>query len=539
MWRPLVVMTALGCRAAATTPPAAAPPTPAHQDAAAVYEPPPPSVPVPSHVECHAFPPAESTRWTGARVYDFSAVELSPVNAGPRIRDRPHVGLGRTTRELRAVFAENGGDIASCWKFASSRGAAPTTLAVGMTIEPLGSTRDLTVTSERAEDAELAACVRAALEGASFVGTTTRPLRLATELAFTRADQLPWKAPWPSPVPRPAIERRRGTVCSPVIDDGQVAVVGLEKPLEVSDADPSRVPPRHGVPEVRFGCAQTILDVDKRAIRIAFESNRGAFQRCYADAAARDPALAGEVAFQLAFDAAGAVRTAQWTSGPGDEPFHACMIAALAELWVVPAPSSPLEVHLPFALVPLPASPPAVDDPAALLAAGDAEGALAAWTAKLRSPVSPELACRGRAGVLLALAKMTPWLDDPRITAAIADLASAAAALSPGAGRACVAPTSDLVAMFTRARGQPFRTALTHEWLARYTAALPLAPFLEDGPTLRWFHAEALLRTPRRAEALVLLRALAKEPGIGPAIAAELAQRAERPTDPIGDLCGD
>lgn len=536
MWRPLVVMTALGCgRAGAPMPSPARPP-----DAAAVdYEPPEVAGLVSSHIECHAFAPVEQPRTPGLRIYDFAPIELRPVDAGPRIRDRPRIGIGRTTRDLRTVFAENRTDIANCWKFASSRGARPTTLVVGMTIEPLGSTRDLTVTSERADDTQLATCVRSALEGATFVGTTSRPLRLTTELAFTHADQPPWKSPWPSPVPRAWIDRRRGTVCSSVLDDGPVAPVALAKPLEVSDADPSRVPPRPGVPEVKLGCAQTILETDKRAVRAAFESNRGALQRCYAEAATRDPNLAGEVAFQLAFDPAGTVRSARLASGVGDAAFHACMLRALEELWVMPVPSSPLEVNVPFTLAPRPAAPPARDDPAALLAAGHAEAAIAAWTAKLRTPVSPELACRGRAGVLLAVAQTAPWLDDARVTAAIADLARAATALSPRAARACVALVADTIAQLTRARGKPVRTALTHEWLARYAAALPLAPYLEDGATLRWFHAEALLRTPRRAEALELLRGLTKEPTIGRAISEELEARAQHPTDPIGDLCGE
>lgn len=199
-----------------------------------------------------------------------------------------------------------------------------------------------------------------------------------------------------------------------------------------------------------------------------------------------------------------------------------------------------LEVNLAFALAPLPSPPPAADDPVALLASGDAEGALTAWTAKLRTAVSPELACRGRAGVLLAIAEIAPWLDDARFHTAIADLARAAGALSPAAGRACVAPVSETIKAFTRARGQPYGGhPATHVWLERYEAALPLAPYLDDGPVLRWYHAQALFNTARRAEGMALLEKLAWDPKIGVAVTQKLEQRRRSPTEPISDSCTD
>jgi hypothetical protein len=272
------------------------------------------------------------------------------------------------------------------------------------------------------------------------------------------------------------------------------------------------------------------------------KSNYGALQSCYADAAARDPSLAGDVMLQVTFDRAGATNTARITGGVGDPGLHACLIAAIKDLWISPGPRDALalEVNLTFTLAPLPSPRPAADDPVALLAGGDAEGALVAWTAKLRTPVSPELACRGRAGVLLAIAELAPWLDDARVHAAIADLARAASALSIEHARTCVAPVADVILTFTRARGQPGgEHLLTHIWLERYTAALPLAPYLDDGASLRWHHALALLHTPRRAEAMTLLEKLAWDPKIGAAVAQELERRKSAPTEPISDTCGD
>ncbi len=477
----------------------------------------------------------------GKKVYDFAPMSLWPLRKGPRIAERPRTGLGRTTRELRAVFARNHADIASCWKYQTSRGAKTTLLTAGMTIEPLGSTRDLTVTGERSEDQALAACVTTALSTSSFIETTTRPIRLTARLAFTRSQQPEWKRAWPTPVAHPDRDLRTGTVCSHVIDDGQVAQVELPKPLEVTDWDDSREPPSRGaVPEVRVGCAQTFVDTDKRAIRMGVKSNYGALQRCYADAAARDPRLAGEVTLQLTFDRAGATNTARVTGGVGDPALHACLVAGLEDVWVSPGPHAALalEANLTFTLAPLPSPPPAADDPVALLAGGDAEGALAAWTAKLRTPVSPELACRGRAGVVLAIAELAPWLDDARFHAALADLARAAAVLSPERARTCVGPVNETINELTHARGQPYGGhPMTHVWLDRYTAALPLAPYLDDGAVLRWYHATALLNTSRRAEAMALLEQLAWDPKIGAAVTKELEQRKRTATEPISDTC--
>ena len=65
-------------------------------------------------------------------------------------------------------------------------------------------------------------------------------------------------------------------------------------------------------------------------------------------------------------------------------------------------------------------------------------------------------------------------------------------------------------------------------WLERYEAALPLAPYVDDGASIHWFHAVALLATPRFAEGEALLEKLAWDPKIGARVADDLRARRER-----------
>lgn len=550
MWRQLVGLVLVGCTATSPTAHTALGPVSELPKVATPvvvpYLPPPVIAPPRFHNECHAFTPSGFITQGRAlpvpmkrKVYDFAPMILAPLRRGPRLADRPRIGIGRTSYDLRAMFAHNATEITDCWKAATSRGATPTSLVVGVVIEPLGNTRDLTVESTRAQDDPLVACVRAALATFTFTGTTTQPIQLGATLVFERSTQPEWSHVVGAPVAQPDQDLRIGTVCSPVLDDAPIARVRLPNPLHVTDWDESREPPRRGqVPSVRIGCSISMFETDKRTLRTAIKSNYGALQACYAEAFERDPALKGDVMLRTWFRRSGSAANPMVTGGVGDPSLHACLVAAVQDLWVAPGPSEDLglEVNLTFTLEPPAIATPADDDPVARYTAGDFEGAIAAWTAKLNTPVSLTLGCTGRAGVLLAIAELEPWLDGGRLRAAIADLARAAAALSPEAARSCVAPVADVIAELTRARGQPMGTQLTYPWLERYEAALPLAPYLDDGPTVRWFYAEALLATPRAAEGLELLQKLAWDPKLGPSIARELEARAER-TEAISATC--
>lgn len=478
------------------------------------------------------------------KVYDFMPFELLPVRRGPRAADRPRHGMGRSTRDLRLALAGRASEVTDCWKVASSRGASETALDVALVVDPLGGTRDVAVTNTRAADAALAACVSRALTGIVVAGTATRPVRVTATLAFEHSDQPGWSAPWPARALSTPEDPRTGTLCTPVLDDGLPPEVRIPTALAVTDHDDSRNPPRRAVPSIKIGCALHIVDTDKKAVRTAILSNLGAYQHCYADARERVPTLSGEVTLQLGFSRNGTALAPRFASGAGDDAFHACLIAALQDIFVVPGPpeDGALEVNVPFALAPPPSlgpQPGTGHSAETLLASGDPEAAIAAFARAARTAGSPRAQCAIRAGVLRAVAMSSPWLDDDRTRAAIADLARAAGELPLPLARACVEPVAPILSDLTRARGTPRGSwRFTQPWLERYAAALPLAPYLDDGVVIRWYHATALLATPRAAEGLAILEKLAWDPTIGARIADDLRTRAER-TEWLRDTCID
>ncbi len=464
------------------------------------------------------------------------AIEILPVRRGPRVTDRPHHGMGRSTRDLRLALAGRAEEVTDCWKVAASRGASETTLDLALTVDPLGGTRDVSVTSARTSDDALAACVSRAITGVVVPGTATRATRVTATLAMKHSDQPGWTAPWPAHAAGRPSDERIGTQCTPVLDDGALSEVHILPALAVSDYDDSRNPPRRAMPSVRIGCALYFVDADKRAVRTALTSNLGAYQACYADARDRDPALTGEIVMQLRFSRSGTALAPRFVSGPGDDALHACLVTALQDIWVTPGPPEDggLEVNIPLAL----GAPPARGESGeTLLAAGDPEAAIAAFTRDATREESPRAQCSIRAGVLRAVAMASPWLDDERTRAAIADLGRAAAQLPMPLARACIEPVVPIIADLARARGVPSGSwRFTEPWLDRYAAALPLAPYLDDGVTIRWYHATALLATPRFAEGQAILEKLAWDPQIGARISDDLRSRAER-TEWLRDNC--
>ena len=469
-------------------------------------------------------------------MFEFAPITLHPVRTGPRERDRPRLGIARSAPDLVWPLVWREAPISACWKFAAARGAPATTLAVSMTIDAFGTTRDLAVDGA---NASLAACVRRALVDVNLTSTSSREDHLTATLAFERADQPAWPTLPPAPeVPRPPLERRSGVRCTPILDDRPPIEVRLPWTFSVSDADDSREPRGHRPPLMRVSCAITSLAADKAELRTALDANLGAFQACYADARDRAPGLVGDVVVNVTFDDTGGAPSARVTSGVGDPAFHACLSAAAAELWIAPPPDHGQQLVANFTLSLEPPRTAAADDPDALLAAGEADAALAVWGARLAAATTNLARCRARAGVIEALAQILPWLDDARLHAALRDLATAAAQLPREDAHACVARVAPVVARLVGVDRpiNDFRRR-TWVWLERYATALPLAPYLDDGDEVRWRYAEALRITPRVAEADALLEALATHPKIGAAVTATVKDRAHQATVPLGTGC--
>jgi hypothetical protein len=259
--------------------------------------------------------------------------------------------------------------------------------------------------------------------------------------------------------------------------------------------------------------------VDKRALELAVASNRGAVQACYRDALDRTPGVTGTVEARLLFGATGAVLSMQ-TSGAGDATFRACVADAMKALWVEPSDGGTQAIFT-FALAPLPA--PRDDDLTARLEIGDVDGVLAVWKQRLANPHTALDGCRARLGIVLALSTAAPWLDDDRVRAAVAELARFAATLPPEPARTCAAEAESTLRDYTEVGAEsPVGREASARHLARYEAVLAMAQLLDWGANLRWYRAEALLSTPRHAEAEQQLRELASDPKLGAAVTARL-----------------
>ena len=460
---------------------------------------------------------------------------VHPIRKGPLIGERPRAPAARTVNQLRRMFYLRSGSLAACWKWASARGAKPTSLDVQMIIDPFGQTRDVSVISRDPLDSELVTCLRAALTPTEWlIDVQPRPTRLSATLSFVLADQPAWKKPPKQPTPpAPSSEPWRGTVCTLVLDDVPIEEIHLPFDLVVSDADDRRLATPGTARWDR--CRDSARETDKRTIRMAVRSNMGALQACYADAIQRVPGLAGDVQVIALFGPRGAAPTAT-TTGAGDATLHACMTAAIAPLWLDTPTPAMLEVHSTFTFTLDPAPPP-TRDPAALLAGGETDDAIAAWTSIIATPHAPIEACRARIGIARAMIELAPWLDDPRVLAAMTDLATFVLTLRGGSQSACLEDVKPLLSIYSQisAHDDPSASVVRPRRPERLAAILPLAPHLDWGPSLRWHHAEYLLTTSRKAEGRAILQELASDPTIG----ADVTERLERAkqVQSVNDRC--
>jgi hypothetical protein len=275
------------------------------------------------------------------------------------------------------------------------------------------------------------------------------------------------------------------------------------------------------------GCIQYSNSPDKAQLRIALESNRGALQGCYADALQRQPDVTGQLRVTTVFEPDGRATQTQVT-GAGDDALHRCVSQAIDDVWLDPSvgEADALAATFLFDLAPPPT--PAGNTPAALLDAGDVDGALAALETALKTPHTPLEGCRTHATIVRAMMLAAPWLDDDRVRQALADLAQAARALPPADGRACVAEVEPSLQKYTRVNlrtNDPDGERPPIRYLERFEAVLPLAPLLEWGTALRWHRAAHLLSTPRATEAETELAELAHDPTIGTYVTEWLARR--------------
>jgi hypothetical protein len=272
----------------------------------------------------------------------------------------------------------------------------------------------------------------------------------------------------------------------------------------------------------------TFDPAERRALQQGVASNLGGFAACHAAARDRDPGLAGTVTLRWQIGESG-VPEAIEVAGAGDAALFTCLGDAAAALWIPGLPPRRFAVVHHFALAaPAPIVGDGHDAALDLLAARDADGALARWAALLAADPDGPDACRWRVGVLRASMARAPWLDDARVIAALTDLIAHARAIDAGAARACLAtarPSIDLlVGPAERLETVDGFAASWQERLALLAVIVPASALLaeEDGERDLWPLAHALgvsLADPRAA--IELLRPIADGDGWGRSTASD------------------
>ncbi len=457
----------------------------------ATYALPAPPPPPAWHPACDGGPSAVAA--PRAPLYELAPIAIRPVRTGPRLAQRSRAGKARSWLQLDEAIARAHGKLAGCWKWAAARGAPETTLDLAFTMTPLGKTIGHSIVDPAGKSPELVACLQDNLVHLAIDEPSPRTTRMRARVAFVRANQPAWPTPPKRPSPAPPEAHTR--TCVPVLDDAPVDQLASPILYTVDDFDEARNPPTRGVPVVFLGCRRfDRLQLAKVDIRTAVESNRGAFEACFADALARDPALAGIVDVHLRFVAA-TTPTEIAVTGPGDDAFHTCIDAATRELWMPEvAARDTLDANLHFELAPAIALP-ATASPRERLAAGDADAALAGYLRALAAAHDDRTRCDARAGILQAAAALAPWLDDVRVIAAAKDLTTFAASVPEPIAKGCLEPLDELLRRIAYGHRGDGTQTLRWSWLDRTEAVLPAAPRLAWGPLLRVLHAAQLAMT--------------------------------------------
>jgi hypothetical protein len=437
---------------------------------------------------------------------------LYPSKRGPVLANRSRAAKSRSWLQLGDVILRSEPFLSGCWKWASARGATPTTLDVAWTMTPFGTTTNYTFTGG---SPELVACLQETMPAVSLRETSSRSTRMRTKIDFVLADQMPW----PKPPRRPPIEKPKPRMkrCVPVLDGVEPDIVTSPIVYTVDDSDDSRTVQLKNVPTVKIGCVSVgNIHTDKDSVNIAMSSNIGAYQTCYADALERDPKLAGSIGVEVVFVDAATPSNITIT-GTADETFRTCLHAAVADVWLPEAaPEANIVATFTYDLVPASSVVPM--------------STTATYVTELRSARTEKARCAARAGILKTIVADAPWLDDARVLAVTKDFATYVAKLPDDSFFECTSIVDRelrLVAYGGRSMGEH---QLRWSWGDRTAAVMPLANRIGWGDQLRWFHASTLA-TSGNPDGLTQLRALAigaSEPRFREMAAGELT-RFEQP----------
>jgi hypothetical protein len=387
--------------------------------------------------------------------YEFDAAPLYPVAQGPRVEEMPRgEGLPRTLDELYDAIGLQAPLMNTCYRWARSHSAGKlqaATVQVELQIDPFGLVRHV---SAEGGGNDLDGCVADVLRAVSLERSTARATLAKVRLAFAPAAL---NAPLDVPS-RPKVEAASlPPIC--VEREGPMPTDELEQPgngpfvtfddwtAQREQIDWQRAHPGKRRPRVYRDCTAISGRMPPQAFQRALASNKGALQTCYAAARQANPSLSGRLAVTYRVDAEGVPKKVDVEAPSGD--LATCVRAAIEQVRVpFVNPDVTVTSRHTFTLEPPPAPLPA--EPAergkVLIERGDAVGAVEAFVEVVRRNADGD-ACMGRLGILRAMLARAPWVDDPRVWAALDDFVAVGPTLpASSATNACLEEAAPVVA---------------------------------------------------------------------------------------------
>ena len=498
-----------------------------------------------------------------SRIYSLEAMAIRPIVRGPR--QRGAVSYRRVAREIAGELdelqADDGGPLRDCFRW--TRWAKPDLagdVAMRLRVDEWGRVAGTTVVDTPAGGADAGACLARVLDG-MVVGFYT-PRRTDIEITFrlTPSGQgLPKRRP-ARPVPRARVTGR-GPVCvqQPAVlpvdhiegrNGGPRAIVVVddfskqqddeerharyEAALKAWNKNGRRGPAPVKVPDV-IGCRTRMRGAPVRAdVEAAVAFQRGDFEACYAEAAARGHAAGGDVTLVAFVNRAGQFGMARVRESTTRDPvLDHCLAGALERAHVATGLGGTFGIDLLLHLAPAAARAPATGDAEEL--AGDAvdegDGALALDRYRASQAAAPPARrCAVAAGLLQAALTVAPWQEDDRVSAAVDGVREAMRATPRATLATCQKLALPLLAAWV---ARPFqlgrathRTDVLSLATDRMQRLLAFDPPLPNAGLLRLLRAEALLISSLWLEAADQFLAAARDGGLPAAWAAEAADSA-------------
>lgn len=415
--------------------------------------------------------------------YELAATFLRPIPSGPRTVERAREAIPRGRTPFESALERHRG-LHDCYRWARVRSPEwEGTIATRLEVDEQGQVDWVQTIAPERDLAPLRACVSDVLMGLRPLGATPRRTIALVSLDFHRRGL----GPPPPTLRRPAAEPRNATErCLPLparspvdllelgsfsVDDFDGEQAEMEREAKARDA--RRAWERGGrrgpepEPYVRTRAARdehlaTVISYREQAgsaVR-SFAYNRGAYQRCYADAFARHPGLAGRLAVRIEFTAEGEVAEATIPDrelSTTDPELTSCMLDAARTQWLeTMGGEGPVTVILPMVLTPEATARPAVDGVPTVtaveryaqeaLARGWAETALHAYATLVEQGGDHPRRCHWHAGALRAALEVAPWVDERALRAADELLAHAAAHRAEEPTSACLTAASTAIA---------------------------------------------------------------------------------------------